>query len=65
MDFASIPKPGKSLKAAPAKVLVRIKALVADLGEEHESYFGLMFTVTDIGEGATAATRFTIGSKTP
>ena len=53
MDFASIPKPGKHLKPASAKVLVRIKALVADLGEGYEAYFGLMFPVIDIGQGAT------------
>lgn len=34
------------------KVLQRIRALIADLGEEHESYFGLMFVDTDIGQGA-------------
>ena len=53
MDLASIPQPGQRPKAAPAKVFMRSKARVADLGEVHESCFGLMFTVTDMGQGAT------------
>ena len=53
MDLSSLPQPGKRPKAAPAKMLVRLKARVADLGEEHESCFGLMFTSTGMGQGAT------------
>ena len=55
MDLASIPQPGQRPKAAPAKVFMRSKARVADLGEEHESYSGLVFifTATGMGQGAT------------
>ena len=53
MDFASIPKPGKHLKPASAKVLVRIKALVADLGEGYEAYFGFIQIDVGLGNGRT------------
>lgn len=35
-----------------ARVLSRIRTLVAALGEGYEAYFGFMFVDTDIGQGA-------------